>query len=637
MQPRQNQVKMVRHGDGGGSYNHLKYDTRPYAEYRTVVHVAVQMLHPKLAQRDKPTWQHVADIFNHLFAEDLNKQNVRRQDAKHWRDQYVHRESKGRPDEWKKVCLPDDQQPVEEMARREGYRRRIQQAAADLGIQIPAAAATSTAPNPAAAAAETGHQKPKRRLARFSSGDGDPKVPISPPHKKVRGEARRRPTQVPDAQEPDGRKVLRQGKGWVEFAEGGDGASDESEEEESHSNIPTRDSGRLRGAKPYPTYPSPWDTGEMRKSRLGLSSSQAQPSTADDEALAQHLQEQEYGAERTKPARIRDSSTSTSSHDDDGDSNLDPEMQDLQENSRTAVGRARRKTAAASAELSGNKGIRASEVVGHTVPDLDNTNSAPKFKKKKGNGEAGSEMLAGLSKTVPYTDTFLSGSVSVMPGSAAHVDGRPGPEKYVEHNASTSLAPMRSFLESRNTTLVSTEPAPPPLPMIHGDSEETLWIDGIPHASSVTGEDGKAAPAILRPTSLMPKRGSMVLRGVIDDEETDLMVCPADECSWCNPESANSALPTTTRKALGRPLVHACCVKANVMDAVSEFVPIEGLGYEWEDRLPNHVSTGKVRFADGLTREVYVCVEKRCKTCRELRGGKGKSVAEEGWLCRRRM
>lgn len=104
----------IKCNDEGEPFQPHKYSNLPHSEYRTVFHVIVMTLQPN-RDNDMAIWQQCANIWNHTFTNDLKANNVRIQDGKHWRDQYVCREHENRPQEWRNIVLPDEQQSKEEL------------------------------------------------------------------------------------------------------------------------------------------------------------------------------------------------------------------------------------------------------------------------------------------------------------------------------------------------------------------------------------------------------------------------------------------------------------------------------------------------------------------------------------------
>lgn len=167
-----------------------------------------------------------------------------------------------------------------------------------------------------------------------------------------------------------------------------------------------------------------------------------------------------------------------------------------------------------------------------------------------------------------------------------------------------------------------------PLPFIHRNHPSTNWIDDIPHFTTPDRAFNESLPAGLRPEgsidtrtgkimrgSLIEKRGGKVIRGIVDGEERDVVVCSIDECGLCNPNMNNStALPLKRKPGY---LVHACCVVKDVGGAVGRFVQRLPPKVAREDQFPKDMQRATVVFEDEVERSVWTCVFSRCGICQQ--------------------
>lgn len=612
---------MVRHGDGGKGYSHLNYKSRPYSEYRTFIHILVQMLQPQMDRTDQEGWQHVADLWNHIFAADLQQQNARPQEWRHWRDQYVHREAAGRPAEWKQICRPDGKQTAEEMTRREGYTRRIADAARDLSIQLPTGAVSPILLS-AAPAKRKNIPAPADEALSTSLTPQGPQTQRRAKHTAIND-------QVPAKKSANDKdeKVIKSGKNWLVVEEADDGDKPNTFEHRFMQSLPKRKYVESSSDEDDRLTPEQrFEAAVRRKYGARSSATRATRPEADDEALARSLQ-----GEYRKETAPSGGPLPKPDVDDDGDDSGEEEWDGTVAEYRNPSTSSAKQTPASIKKQKVSYGGYSKEA-GRMLLDGDAapTSLAPGIINNSSNTST-----KGQSKMQDDASLLMRKQVGIQAmrnrfhGSKMPNSGATRPQMTFgmsgERTSRDADVRIQGRGNSVSESLIPDPPdasLPPSLLMIHGGHEDTVWINGIPHASSVSEDRIAQAPAILRPTSVVTKRGGIVLRGVIDERERDVMMCIADECSWCDPTSANSTAPSTTRPALKYPLVHACFARHNDQKGVDEFVPIEGVGFDWEDKFPNHIRSAKVAFDDGLVRDVYVCVEGKCKLCMGVKKGK---------------
>ena len=641
---------MVKHKNDSGTYKHLDYKHRPHSEYRTVVHVTVQLLQPKLDVPDHAGWQHVADIFNHIFADDLDAQNVRKHKHVYWRDQYVHHDAAGRPREWKEVLRPDEELTAEERQRRAGYRVRIRQAARDLGIALPNSASTAAASSGTTTSGPKSKRKRRNHAAEVDDEElvkedenaqpqfeetgyermrkrGRKQVPYGKQDRKKinRTAEAAKLDSIPSKEEATGQPKPKRNRstGVAEEA-----VEEDDEEWDGKKWVKKNKRWYYEKDKEAPKWKLPGSSADLDAMRssarsrfyTNITRDQTAESLAANEAYARSLQEDENRSGQAGRGGESNTSESLQGSDDEGSSPLAPFRGKLQ---LTAPSERRSRPAWATgqganlqemkeeAEVMSPAGETASQ---HPIPKayIEKTKGLPATTQTvwRKSGKLTRKPIAGPSNAAAKPESTVSAS-----NANTTTDGRP---KSLEVPSAISSLPEESKSLARKSIGLARGTAPP-LTMVHARGSETRWIEGVPHARKTAKcKNAPLTPAIVLPTSPMAKRCGMVVRAVLDGKEEDVMLCVRGECGWCNPESKNNTLGSTSRKAFGRPLVHSCCVQYDAEYDVYEFVPVDGIGEEWERELPNDVVEMKVQFNDYMTRVAYVCVKEECSVCRAM-------------------
>lgn len=609
---------MVKHGDNNkNNFQPLVYATRPHSEYRTVFHVIVQVIQPRLNQ-DVQTWQLAADIWNHIFAADLQHQNVRPQGGKHWRDQYVHRGAKSRPKEWQDICKPDALQPAAEMQRRAGYRQQVLTAAAALGIPVPAPDPAWTPPTAPTSKPAVSRSNTATAPAQPQDDDEDEdSIDVAKPTLTgpITNSASERTGGLDKSDGNAGKKPATQGKGWYydETESNNDEVAMDTFEERYANSLPPPGSRRgtnsklnvqanlTSGSSAAPQQPM------LKSGFVPPNTYESGPATLNDEELAHRLQAEENRTKRT----TRDGSmTNYVSHLESDDEEEEEELPARQVRPRKAI--RTDVNEAGSAGLSG----------------------AMKRKVSIDDQLTGTQPSKGGRRDIKAPPVFTKSKdwERKNPNKIPHPRARGSALRHPLSRAINADEDMESGLQAESSrdradTLPADKVAPTPLPVIHGGFNTTMWIDGKPHANSpMPREDGTRDPAILRASSMVSARGGLVLSGRLDGKWQDVMVCVAGECGWCDPTANNSTMGSTVRPSIGKPIVHACCVEKDEVEGILKFRPADGIGHEWQEGVPNVVNSEKVQFRDGKTREVVVCVPDKCAVCKKVMRGTKKKM-----------